>query len=202
MQFYRSHCWKIGLFLNCLIGLEMTAAEAETDYQLSRIAQLLPNLVYKPNIDPAIPENFVAMGPTKSSTLYDGIFWGPKEVLVKYFQDPESLEQPIIRVAVLTDKERNKLFDHVQLYPEDSKVTDFVLQNDEVTYPIFSIRTKINNRKSLFALMAISSPCNQQALIFELIYPSKDSKPSKEGLKMWNTFVNETQIRTIPVVFK
>ena len=67
----------------------------------SRIRSLLPDLLLDFGVEPAIPEDFIAMSPRGKPNLGEWIYWGPKEVLEKYFTTPEHrLDSAVIRVQL------------------------------------------------------------------------------------------------------
>ena len=65
-----------------------------------RILELLPNLLCPLAVDPGIPADFIALSPSGTLDPYDWIYWGPKDVLKAYFENPTSLKVPIIRVKL------------------------------------------------------------------------------------------------------
>ena len=65
-----------------------------------RILDLLPNLLCPFAVDPGIPADFVALSPRGTLDPYDWIYWGPKDVLKAYFENPASLKTPLIRVKL------------------------------------------------------------------------------------------------------
>ena len=71
--------------------------EAKNDL---RILELLPNLLCPLAVDPGIPADFIALSPKGTLDPYDWIYWGPKDVLKAYFEDPASLKVPLIRVKL------------------------------------------------------------------------------------------------------
>ena len=65
-----------------------------------RILELLPNLLCPLAVEPGIPADFVALSPEGILDPHDLIYWGPKDVLKAYFNDPSSLKVPLLRVKL------------------------------------------------------------------------------------------------------
>lgn len=79
--------------LNHQIGT--TIKESQDDKANLRILKLLPDLLIPFAVDSGIPANFIALTPSGTLDPFDWIYWGPKNVLKAYFENPESLNTPI-----------------------------------------------------------------------------------------------------------
>src|ERR1700722_11400088 len=88
----------------CIFTMNPLTATASKDTQETkndlRILELLPNLLCPLAVDPSIPADFVALSPRGTLDPYDWIYWGSKDVLKAYFENPASLNKPVIRVKL------------------------------------------------------------------------------------------------------
>ncbi|CDZ79623.1 hypothetical protein BN1013_00118 [Candidatus Rubidus massiliensis] len=185
------------LSFNLLSAIPPENAIETNDYP--RITSLLPCGYYCLPIEPAIPNNFIAMSETGKLNLQDWIYWGPQEVIEDFFKsDKKQLKSPIIRI---------KLSGNVfQTGPEsfgpakDLAIVEQMKKNPEQynliqkkigDYPVIAFTNKIGNHAVTTGWIGLNDP-EGLVLLCNLVCPSLDKEPSKEDLKLWNAFLNES----------
>lgn len=182
------------IFLCLMVSLSPLHSYAQQEDKATRIMNLLPAVVDMPGIDPAIPENFVAMSPNGRPNINDWVYWGPKEVLEEYFKDPKSLKQPILQVKLSTETFQNgpdTFFGEEELAKMPGvKIKKLMWGN---TYPVMPVNVELGEEKAFLAWMGLNSP-NGYALMFGLTYPMEKGHPNEEDLSLWNRFLEETTI--------
>ena len=192
--------------------------QATVSHPPARIRTLLPDLLLPLGVDPAIPDNFVAMSPAGKPDLIQGIFWGPKDVLEKYFQDPEhKLETPVIRVMLSPNVAQTHPngFDPnmIKMWKKTFKEASRSLSMQQMhwgSYPVIAAHLKAvvkaeesNTEESssaetpfengfLFAYVGLNDSQGGQTLMFHLVPPT-DRPLSKKDKKFWNHFLKNTR---------
>ena len=189
------------IFFSLFIAANINAASFEdhppTTY---RIEQLLPNLIIPFAIEPAIPDNFVAMTPNGNLDCCDWIYWGPEEVLKNYFEDPTSLKISVLRVKLSANVAQNgpnsftgdndpsiKLMEKNGL----AKFSTFRWNN----YPVQAWEaqlTKYQKRKIFMAYVGLNNRSAGWTLMFNLVYPENQDNPTPSQYALWDTLMRET----------
>lgn len=165
------------------------AKAALTEVQLPAIKNLLPGLLIPFDITPAIPDKFIAMTPTGKLDLYDWIYWGPRQVLENYFKNPNSLNQPLIRVKLSANI--------AQTGPREFNRGN--LQGIEVTnyqwgpYPVIASETTMFGKKAFVAWAGLNDPQSGWTLMFNLVYPEKQGHPDANDMAFWKHFLSQTK---------
>lgn len=189
-------------FLSLLcIFVRLCAADPESSANaapISRIRQLLPNMFYPLHVEPALPEDFVAMVPNGNIDLYDWVYWGPKNVLDAYFKNPKSLKHAIIRVKFsenVGQTSPDSFGNGIEEFIKELKEVDpqAVIQKNWGQYPVIAIREKMRNKVCQIAWVGLNVPGAGWTLVFNLIYPESKNEPSKEDEAMWFKFIKETE---------
>lgn len=118
-----------------------------------RILELLPNLLCPLAVDPGIPADFIALSPRGTLNPYDWIYWGPKDVLKAYFDDPTSLKVPVIRVKLSAEVSQtgqnsfNKSFMRFLKMVEQKDPKGFAsIETQWGDYPILAVRTQVDGK--------------------------------------------------------
>lgn len=174
-----------------------------------RIFTLLPTLDAPLAVDPYIPKNFVAMSKNGALDAHDWIYWGPKDVLEAYFNDPQSLKQSVLRV---------RLSETVKQVSAEK----FSSENDELCtllapmglkrlydvrmkwgkYPVYVITAEFQKKWLYAGWVGLCDP-QGTTLMFELVYPvaAADAalKPTNEQFKLWDEFLDKTKPLSDPV---
>jgi len=182
----------LSLFLIC-----SQALFAEDQWKSTRVRQLLGPLDTPLAVEPAIPDNFVALGPKGKLDLSDWVYWGPREVLESYFENPRSLTQAILRVKL---SEIIKQIDHDTFSKENDALCDalapiglkrmYDLHMKWGKYPIYAITAEFE-RKWLYAAWVGLDDYQGTTLMFELVYPHE--KPNQTDFALWNSFLDNTK---------
>lgn len=198
------------LFLNMGAIQIVHAIPPEEAYDTStddiRILKLLPGLYYSLAVDPAIPDNFVAMSPKGQIDLYDWVYWGPKNVLEAYFKDPSSLKIPLIRVKISEEvvQERFGRFakeqELINALPKQSREDALTARLTWGSYPVLALKYG-KERAGYVAFVGLNDPESGWTLMFNLVCP-KAEHPSDEDSKFWRKFVFETKQLPEPEFFK
>lgn len=196
----------------CVILNPLTAIapkDARDTKNSLRILELLPNLLFPLAIEPAIPSNFVALAPEGDLNLYDWIYWGPKDVLMAYFKDPKSLNEPILKVKLSSNVAQtgpNTFSDDVKeifkiMKKEDRKwFSSFT--NQWGSYPILGVQTKIAEQILIGAWVGLNDPDGGVTLMFNLVYPDKKGHPNGKDRALWENFMKKTTLLTDGDYFK
>lgn len=138
-----------------------------------RILKLLPGLVKPLAIDPAVPDDFVVRAPKGKASLFQGVYWGRKEVLEEYFKDPESLKEPILRV----------------------KLSQHTLDHTNVkwgNHPVHEVKTIWEGKEIDVALVALNGD-EGWTLMFSPVYPEGEGRPNEADMAFWNDFIANTR---------
>ena len=195
--------------LMLILHVAGAAAEEPVDYQVSkdlRIAQLIGETNFPVAVEPAIPKDFIAMSQSGTIDLSDWVYWGPKEVLEEYFKDPDSLSQAIIRLKLSTNT--------IQTGPEsfDGKTMQECKSHFEKEfkgeraferyqwgiYPVFALSTIqefLKKRVCIhMAFVGLNAP-EGRTLMVDFNFPGQrqQGSPSKEDLRIWETFLQNTE---------
>lgn len=199
------------LFL-CVFTTNPLSAIASKDTQNAkndlRILELLPNLLCPLAVDPSIPADFVALSPNGTLDLYDWIYWGPKDVLEAYFEDPVSLNRPVIRVKLSAnttqtgpdsfDKNTKQLFKRLE--KEDPEFAS--IETKWGNYPVIALRAKKEGHLAMMAWVGLNNPEAGWTLCFNLIYPDMKDHPNKEDHELWDSLLMKTTQLTDNDYFK
>jgi len=197
----------IGLFLLALFlhAAHLHADEVDVTQPL-RISQLMPRegLFSTLAVEPAIPNDFIALSKEGEIVYSDWVYWGPKEILKAYFQDPSSLSEPILRVKFTTDIKQRKYFsfdekplrDQVSSYLEKASF-EFGRWG---AYPYCRFSGWMDNSEGHLAYVGLNED-NGAVLLFHLIVPQKPES-NAPALKLWKKFFQETKELPEPLFFK
>lgn len=185
----------------------------------SRIRTLLPDFLLHFGVDPAIPDNFVAMSPRGKPNVAEWIYWGPKEVLEKYFTTPEHrLDSAVIRVKVDTCVVQTRANDFdpelVKSLKKACKGCAKTLSMQQMhwgPYPVLSARMKglpegekvadatdpqsedVVAPDTLFlAWVGLNDPEGGHTLAFHLVPPTHRAL-SKKDRQLWSHFLKNTR---------
>jgi hypothetical protein len=186
------------------IHYESSAAIALKDKQNAknnlRILELLPNLLCPFAVDPGIPADFVALSPRGTLDPYDWTYWGPKDVLKAYFENPASLKTPVLRVKLSANVAQTgpNSFNN-----EGSMESLKMLQKEDLKgfasiktrwgdYPILAIRTKMEGQLIFMAWVGLNDPEAGWTLMFNLVYPDKKGHPNKKDRQLWESLLTKT----------
>lgn len=173
--------------------------------QSLRINQLMPRerLLIRLAVEPAIPEDYIALSKEGEVTYSDWVYWGPKDILSAYFKDPLSLSVPIIRVKTTPNiiQPRHGVLD-------EKSIREGVSQMDKKasldfgswgTYPYCMIGAK--KEKAHMAYVGLNDE-NGTILFFHLIIPQNELAAEASALKLWKRFFQETKELPEPLFFK
>lgn len=183
----------IVVFLVCLaFPLLGDKAIPGQDY---RILKLLPDPYYTLAIEPAIPEHFVAASPSGELDLNEWIYWGPKDVLEKYFENPNSLDQPLIRIKMTVNRAQTGP-DNFTGTDDDIKEFKVKLHSSENlkwgNYPVHAIKGTMFHKVICVAWIGLNYP-QGETLLCNLVYPPQQSQPKKKDYQLWNTFIRKSK---------
>lgn len=174
-----------------------------------RILDLLPNLCNPLAVEPAVPDDFVAMSPGGDLDPYDWIYWGPKDVLESYFKDPKSLDKPLLRVKLSANVAQRgpSIFIGGDIeYMEDMKNADpesfSDLEYHWGSYPVYAVRAKMEKDKIFSAWVGLNDQEAGWTLLFNLVYPKKAGHPNKDDQNLWDNFIRKTKQLPEPDFFK
>lgn len=163
-----------------------------------RIKELLPSLVKSLAVEPAVPADFVEATPEGSVSLYDWTYWGPKDVLEKFFKNPDSLDVPLLRVKLSgnvaqTGADSFSDEDSFMKIKEMNPSAFSMVKTKWGSYPVRAIQTEIEGHKLAMAWVGLNDPESGWVLMFNLVYPNKEGRPNKEDLKLWDDFISKTE---------
>lgn len=164
---------------------------AKSDF---RILELLPNLLCPLAVDPAIPADFIALSPEGTINPYDWIYWGPKDVLKAYFENPASLKVPILRVKLSANVAQtgpNSFNNDESLQTEGSKGFASI-ETKWGDYPILAVRTQMEEQLIFMAWVGLNDPGAGWTLLFNLVYPQDKGRPNREDRQLWESLITKT----------
>lgn len=177
-----------------------------------RILDLLPTLAYPYAIEPAIPENFVAINANVVPGRDPKIYWGPREVVEKFkdhWEDSDYLDTAIIAVSLSPMVTQSQIVDaknspkamrgEIDRYIQargKGMLNYYVLKKEPVHsswewgfYPGYNCELEVGNGKRYLAWVGLHAP-EDMTLCFELITPL--ASPNKIELMMWQNFLRNT----------
>ena len=164
-----------------------------------RILELLPNLLCPLAVDPGIPSDFIALSPNGILDPYDWIYWGPKNVLKTYFEDPSSLKSPLIRVklsAMVAQTGPNSFHKSFMEYLKKLKQEDpkefASIETQWGDYPVLAIRSILEGQLNFTAWVGLNDPEAGWTLLFDLVYPDKKGHPNKKDRQLWESLLTKT----------
>lgn len=184
--------------------LHLGAEEIDVSQSL-RIDELIPqeSVLIRLAVDPAVPAHFVAL--SKPDDPVEWIYWGPKDVLTAYFEDPLSLSEPIIRFKFAMDLMQNKegcldekaFREHLSKINADTQPTfDFGKWG---SYPYCKVSVDFHGA-NYFGYVGLNDDSGA-ALLFHLVIPQKSRVPIA-ALNLWEKFFRETKELPEPLFFK
>ncbi len=183
--------------------------QAKDTDSLPRIVTLLPNLVSPLGVEPGVPSYFVAMSPSGTLDPCDWIYWGPKDVLEPYFNDPTGLRGPVIRVKLsdnIAQTEPGRFSDETVYAIQRMKGQDpRNFQYHELQwgpYPVMAVKARIGKKIALMAWVGLNDPDSGAALMFNLVYPEQNNAPNNQEEAFWNQFLSSTKLLAEPEYFK
>lgn len=192
-------CIALFLLFVCIFAMHYSTATEESQSAESdlRILSLLPSLSSPLAVEPGIPDDFIALSPQGTLHPYEWIYWGPRNVLKAYFENPASLKVPILRVKLSANT--------AQIGPHafsDAKSLELLQKKDPYgfasietqwgDYPILAIRTLVENRLIFLAWVGLNDPQAGWTLMFNLVYPDEDGHPNKEDRQLWERLIMST----------
>lgn len=181
----------------------LTATEIKDMQQVKndlRIFELLPNLLCPLAVDPCIPIDFIAGSPNGKLDPYDWIYWGPKEVMKAYFENPDSLDVPLLRVKLSANVAQTgpKSFngESSSEFLNQMKKTNpkgfAAIETKWGDYPVLSVRNQIEKQLILMAWVGLNVPEGGWTLMFNLVYPNKNGHPNIEDRQLWENLITKT----------
>lgn len=196
---------KLLLTLLCACLFNCTEASIPNNESNLRITELLPGLLLPLAINPALPDNFVAMDSHDLHSPETVTYWGPKNILKEFFKNHDSLSESIIRVKCSTNVAQTgpKDFNYsTQAMIDEMKEVWPKGHSQELQwgqYPVLTIVTPVKEEYLLeeeeYLLMAwvgLNDYNGGQTLVFSLVYPKKKGRPDKNDFELWNNFLSKT----------
>ncbi len=163
-----------------------------------RIMGLFPSMDTPLAVEPYIPNDFVAMSKEGPLDLNDWVYWGPKEALERYFNDPSTLQQAFLRVKM---SQTVKQVTSTTFSAENEELCNlmaplglkrlFDVRMKWGKYPIYLITAEFD-KKWLYAGWVGLSDTQGSTLMFELVYPGH--KPCPKDFQLWDLFFDKTTI--------
>lgn len=127
------------------------------------ILELLPHIFPPLAVAPGIPADFIALSPKGVLDPYDWIYWGPKDVLQAYFENPDSLKESILQVKLSANVS--------QIGPDAFNADHFLKQLQENSpkgstffktqwgdYPVLAFTTKLQGLIICMAWAGLNDP--------------------------------------------
>lgn len=177
--------------MNCV---EANDSKDQGDNKNLRILELLPNLSCPLAVDPAVPANFIALTPSGILNPYDWIYWGPKDVLNDFFENPSSLKEPILRVKLSPNTIQigpNSLSNEkfLEMRRDHSKGCTFT-KAQWGNYPLIVVQDRIENNAIFMAFVGLNDPEAGWTLMFNLQYPGDE--PNERDCQLWEKIITKT----------
>jgi hypothetical protein len=191
------------LLIACLFTMNPLIATAPIDKQEAkmddlRILELLPNLSCPLAVNPGIPADFIALSPKGVLDPTDWIYWGPKDVLKAYFDNPTSLKTSILRVKLSANVAQtgpHSFSNEKSLKMMEKDSEGFAsIETHWGDYPVVAIRTKMEGQLIFMAWVGLNDPGTGWTLMFNLVYPDfdKEGHPNTEERQLWESLITKT----------
>jgi hypothetical protein len=140
-------------------------------------------------------------------SLYDWIYWGPKDVLEAYFKDPQSLKDPIIRVKLSDNVAQtgpNSFSVERELQEEHKRIgsSSFSQKLMWGNYPVLGLRSLVDDKFINIAWVGLNDPEGQWTLMFNLVCPDSNGHPDRGDREFWKRFLTQTKVLPEPEFFK
>ena len=198
----RFFCLILSLFLSFL---PLYSEEIDVSQPL-HISELIPSSsgFITLAIEPAVPKNFTALCKGREVNYADHVYWGPKEVLEAFFKDPDSLSQPIFEVYAVEGQSQQ-----TPGVLDEKFFQELVLKNPEFvsyhlakwgSYPYCELLVHLKNEPTRILCVGLNQD-HGVILGFKLLCP-KTAQGKEAGLKLWNTFVQESKELPEPLFLK
>jgi len=185
--------------MNPLAAIAIASKEQQDGKNDLRILELLPNLLSPLAVDPAIPADFIALSPKGTLDPYDWIYWGPKDVLKAYFENPTSLKVSVLRVKLSANVAQTDPNSFHKGFVEPLKMLQqkdpkgfASIETQWGDYPIVAIRTKMEGHLIFMAWVGLNDPGAGWTLVFNLVYPDKKGHPNKKDRQLWESLIMKT----------
>lgn len=169
-----------------------------------RISQMIPSELnlFCLAIDPVIPEDFIALSEKGNLDYSDWVYWGPKDVLTAYFEDPKTLKTPILRVKFALETHQTQVASlDEQGIRQMAAFYKFTCDFGKWGYYPFGMLS--GNYKGELIHLAFVGPNADSGivLLFYLVVPQTPNGPD-QALKLWEDFFKKTKQLPIPLFFK
>jgi len=168
-----------------------------------RILQLLPRdqVVTPLPIDPAIPEDFIALDLNGKQDVCLGMWWGPKDIIRTALKE-RSEKWPLIFVKLsssISQKEYGKL-DIEAIKRECSILEEMTCQSGNWgALPYALVEGSFGDKK--MNCLFVGNNQNGIVYFFSLMHP-EDKKLEPSAMALWDRFVKETKQLPEPLFFK
>ena len=177
-------------------GLSAKAA-SENDF---RIQGLLPNLLIPLAVEPAVPDNFVALSPNGSPDLFEWVYWAPKGTSAKVLKDPTLLKGPILKVqlsanVIQTGSDSFSSENDLEILKNHAPEDFACIRTRWGNYPVIAVRTRMLDKVIFLAWVGLNDPQDGWTLLFNMVYPDTTGHPNKNDEDFWQNFImNTTQL--------
>ena len=165
-----------------------------------RILELLPNLLCPLAVNPSIPTDFVALSPSGTLDPYDWIYWGPKDVLKAYFENPASVKAPVLRVKLSANVAQTgpnsfnneASIESLKMMKKKDPVGFDFIEIQWGDYPVLAVRTHSDDQIIFMAWVGLNDPEAGWTLMFNLVYPKENGHPDIKDSRLWDNFIKKT----------
>lgn len=184
-----------------------------------RIESLLPlkNRMYCLPIDPSIPDDFVVLSPNRDGgpSLIgelddDNFYWGRKNVLLSYFQNPSNLSEPIFRFGLspYIAQPNYGYFDEEALKKECTKFSKstqaelFLDFNRWQDTPYFIVRGVLKDTKMYAAYIGLNHESGAVLHLHLLLPQNATPQIHQQASELWEKFFHNSKPLPEPLFYK
>lgn len=191
---------------NFILAIFLFVMTAHNLQAQPRILELLPeHLVHPLAIEPAIPQDFVMAENPYESAFY----WGRKKVLDQFIKDGcdiEKLEEAIIIGKISTSVGQHGESDFTDDFSnldEEPGISNVCVRDKKWgKYPLRNLKCTVrfdHDHERDVNVLFVGLNAGSPVMEFLLLTPKN---PTKDNLKLWNDFMNNTKQLSDPEYFK
>lgn len=189
-----------------IINIAHLVSEEINVSQPLRIDDFIPrkNLFCVLAVEPALPEDFVSYSETNTLDYLKFLYWGKKEVITAYMNDPNTLSEPIIGATLPVNFSQTNLYELdvekiKDQFPPDYKIT--ILQTGKWgQYPYCTFTLDRGKQSELVAYVGFNHESGA-VLLLNLLNP-KTPAGKKKGFEIWDNFFKNTKQLPFPLFVK
>lgn len=193
------------LMLGCL-SQKAQAAEVFPERAPPRIVSLFLNTIHVPAVEPALPEDFIAMrSPNPDDPKY---YWGRQDALEYFFETGDIADSvPIISARISDTLPQSSLNKDTVVQFIRKELIWIGVRNPKVefsewgSYPVVGMELTSEGNKVLFAWVGMNRPTGE-SLVLTYHFAKGGNHPTRDERRLWDTFINKTKVLPAPLNYQ